>query len=703
MHQLLKRTIITYSFFWTLFLAQCVTIFYCMINSSEQMKVLSGYGLIICFCGLLGGLAILSKRALSIDRFSERLGSKTGLSDDDLVSVATMSQGLPLFASILYFIMWNIVHILTFLTFKAAHIGNLSALSLLGGWIGGMFSCPLMVFGVLGVITIPMNTIFYDEISKRELEFKGTHFAIKSKLISGFVIVSLSLVIWLGGAAFYTGIIQIVYEMKSSEKKYLETLAETIELKYGDSISIDSLAEMLKEKSVGEKKLFLADKTGKMIYSAATPTTLYVEKWEDINQEIKTGLTAGMAKSIYINTNESIITFFPINDVYRIGSINTVSNRMDRFGPFIFWFIFFCIVGLSVSLVNGYALTIGTSRSINNAALKLKQLSEDEGDLTKRLSMSSEDEMGDLTRSFNAFMKKLRYMIGDISKNASTLNESSVTLSDISLKMSTNIAQMKDKSDNVSNAAKEVSLGMTAISATMEQTSVNTGHVAKSVEEMTTNINNVAENAGKALQITREAVVQSNTATDKMDKLGDAAKAIGKVTEVITDISEQTNLLALNATIEAARAGESGKGFAVVANEIKELSKQTAEATLKIKTQIIDMQKISVESIEEIKKISKTILDVNEITTGIASVVEEQSVTTKKIAGNIVHASQGIEEVKNNITQASTSSHSISNDILTISESAVEINDDSSLIHADSDNLMQLAGGLKEMVEKFKF
>jgi len=86
--------------------------------------------------------------------------------------------------------------------------------------------------------------------------------------------------------------------------------------------------------------------------------------------------------------------------------------------------------------------------------------------------------------------------------------------------------------------------------------------------------------SGESYSITDEAVSEAKSASDNVDELGKAAQEISKVTEAITEISEQTNLLALNATtIEAARAGEAGKGFAVVANEIKELARQTAEAT----------------------------------------------------------------------------------------------------------------------------
>ena len=96
----------------------------------------------------------------------------------------------------------------------------------------------------------------------------------------------------------------------------------------------------------------------------------------------------------------------------------------------------------------------------------------------------------------------------------------------------------------------------------------------------------IAANTGRARSISERAVVQAQTITGQMQKLGQAAQEIGNVTETITNISAQTNLLALNATIEAARAGTAGKGFAVVANEIKELARQTAEATEDIKARI---------------------------------------------------------------------------------------------------------------------
>lgn len=116
----------------------------------------------------------------------------------------------------------------------------------------------------------------------------------------------------------------------------------------------------------------------------------------------------------------------------------------------------------------------------------------------------------------------------------------------------------------------------------------------------TSTINEIAQNSEKARTITGESVRKAQGVSVQVDELGNTVQKIGKITEVISKISEQTNLLALNATIEAARAGEAGKGFAVVANEIKELARQTAEATQQIKGQIEGIQNSAAGTVSEI-------------------------------------------------------------------------------------------------------
>ena len=696
------KSLIAYSFFWCLFLAQCVTVFYCMINSSGQMKTLTGYGIAIWLTFLVIGAVILFFRSLSIDRYTAQLTAANNLSNDDVAHALSRSLTQPIFATILYFVLWNVVHGVTYICFKMLHIDSLAALSLLGGWIGGGVTCPLMVFGVLSLIYIPINTVLYDEIHKRGMTFKGFGMTIKFRLLAGFVLFNLGLVVWLGSAAFYTGVLQMVEELKSSNMTYIQSVAENISVKAEERLTPEQLSQLVVNRTHGHDAFFWADGEGNILW-AADQVPVYVEKWSDINTAIRNALRQGDVTSVYENVTASVITMCPVGAMYRLGLVSRVSDRLPRFGAFKYWFLFFVAVGLFVGYVIGYTFISDASKSIVTAASKLKELAENEGDLTKRLSMTGEDEVGLLILAFNGFMEKLRRMISAISGNSEALGESSILLSEISTNMSEKSAQMTSQAGNVASSTEEVSVSMAAITAAMEQTSVNTGMVASAVEEMTATITNISDNSGKALEITMEAVNQSNKASEKMDLMGDVAQRISKVTEVITEISEQTNLLALNATIEAARAGESGKGFTIVANEIKELSRQTAEATLEIKSQISDMQNSTIGSIEEIKRVAKVIAEVSDIVTGIASAVEEQSVTTSEIAENIIQTSQGIDEVKNNIVQVSTATQLISKDISGVNEGTNEINDSSSHVASSAEALMTLAAQLKDMVGKFKF
>jgi methyl-accepting chemotaxis protein len=247
-----------------------------------------------------------------------------------------------------------------------------------------------------------------------------------------------------------------------------------------------------------------------------------------------------------------------------------------------------------------------------------------------------------------------------------------------------------------------MSVNIQSVSAAMEQSSSNVNMVASSVEEMTTTVTEIAQSAEKARAISEGAVKQSQLASDKMIVLGESARKIGRVTEAITEISEQTNLLALNATIEAARAGEAGKGFAVVANEIKELARQTAAATIDIKNQISEMQTTTTTTVEDIGKISAVIIEINNVINGIATAVEEQSAASNEIADNISQASQGIAEVNENVAQSTVVIADITRDVAGINQQSIQVGESSGQVQLSAQGLAALAVQLEKMVNKFK-
>jgi PAS domain S-box-containing protein len=205
-------------------------------------------------------------------------------------------------------------------------------------------------------------------------------------------------------------------------------------------------------------------------------------------------------------------------------------------------------------------------------------------------------------------------------------------------------------SETMSASAHDNSAQATVVSASGEQISANLQTIASSMAEMSISIKDVARNAVEAAQVAKAAVAAAEKTNAIVGKLGDSSDEIGQVIKVINSIAEQTKLLALNATIEAARAGEAGKGFAVVANEVKELAKQTANATQDIGKKIRAIQSDTQAAVSSIGEIGSVIQRISGISNSIASAVEEQAATTNEMNRNVAEAARGSEDIARNIT-----------------------------------------------------
>ena len=174
--------------------------------------------------------------------------------------------------------------------------------------------------------------------------------------------------------------------------------------------------------------------------------------------------------------------------------------------------------------------------------------------------MKSGDEIGDLATNTNQMIDDLRHIIGRIRNFAGSLTASSKGLSEISGELDANTVKMSELSGSAVRTTGKMDASMESIKATSQESMSNVNSVASAIEEMTATITEIATNAEKGRAVTADAVSQVSQTSNRMSDLGSAADDIGKVVEMIMEISEQTNLLALNATIEAARAGDAGKG-----------------------------------------------------------------------------------------------------------------------------------------------
>ena len=252
-----------------------------------------------------------------------------------------------------------------------------------------------------------------------------------------------------------------------------------------------------------------------------------------------------------------------------------------------------------------------------------------------------------------------RRVIAPLTSNAQTLATSSEDMSAVAAQVGSNSEETAAQAGVVASAGEQVSQNVQA--------------VATAVDELTSSISEIAQNASETTEAANVAVGAARSTNETISKLGESSAEIGKVIELINTIAEQTNLLSLNATIEAARAGEAGKGFAVVAHEVKELAKETANATDEVGKRISAIQDDTGKAVAAIQQISEIVERISNLQTTIASAVEEQSSATNEIARSVNEAAQGASEIAENITSVASAARDTTEGASRTQQAAAEL------------------------------
>ncbi|MDM8518131.1 methyl-accepting chemotaxis protein [Desulfobacterales bacterium HSG16] len=375
-------------------------------------------------------------------------------------------------------------------------------------------------------------------------------------------------------------------------------------------------------------------------------------------------------------------------------------------------------------LISGY---------ITSRILKVVNLAEklSKGDLTVEAVSDSEDEIGHMTKDLNDAISYIRSIIQELSKTSNILLSSSEELSSVSTQMAASSEEMDSQAVTVTEASDQISSSIEMVASSAEESSSSvtniaamteemsntfaqvanmagktnenvyrmarasgemsstTGIISAAVEEISVSLNDVAQNTTRAKKVSQDANLRTENVNEKMDSLVKASRQIGKIVGVIKDIADQTNMLALNATIEAAGAGDAGKGFAVVAGEVKELARQSADATDEIAGQIEQIQGSTDDAVEAIRQINRIINDIADINNTISLSVDEQTKTSGQIAKSVAENAEMVKNVANDAEESSALVEDISKSVKEASITAKDL-----ARHVD-----QLSRGVREVAK----